>query len=92
MQSDLSVIAGILQHCSRGYTSITPLIGKLASSGRLYRWKDKLIEQGLLETSGKDLYRSTPQGMQRLQEINGDVPPGLADAYPPLRLVPTLLH
>jgi hypothetical protein len=92
MSSDQSVIAGILHHCSNGHTSITPLIGHLASSGRLYRFKDKLIKSGLLETSGKDLYRTTPQGILRLEAITGDVPPGLTTIYPPLAQVPTLLH
>jgi len=92
MATNFIVGARILDHCREGFTSISPLIGELATSSTIYRWKDKLMEKGWLETDGKDRYRTTSQGLLQLQVTATESPKGLSPIYPPLERVPTAQH
>ena len=89
---DCIVSIRILEHCKADFTAITPLIDQTVKSSSLYRWKNTLLEKGLLETDGKNRYRTTSQGLLQLQETLGEAPPTLTILYPPLAHVPSLQH
>ena len=82
----------ILEHCSSGFASITPLIGEAMKSSSVYRWKDRLLEKGWLETDGKERYHTTAEGLQQLKAASGEAPKGLSIFYPPLAQVPSPKH
>jgi len=82
----------ILEYCRDEFRSITPLIDKAAPRSTLYRCKDELLGTGLLETDGKDRYRTSARGLLRLEEVKGEAPRGLLVLYPPLSKVPTPQH
>src|SRR5437870_8386780 len=84
--------SAILEHCLSESKPITPLIGELAESSTLYRYKDQLVKGGLLESDGRDSYRTTSAGRLELESIRGRSPTGLSTVYPPLRRVPTQHH
>jgi len=82
----------ILEHCRDDSRSITPLVGVAAPRSTLYRCKDELLRTGLLEADGKDRYKTSAQGLLRLEEVKGEAPKGLSVFYPPLLRVPTPQH
>ncbi len=90
MRRDL--VIRLLQHCNGEFTSITPLVGSALSKSSLYRHKDELLRQHLLETNGRNRFRTTGQGLLQLQSLSGKAPKGLLSFYPPLAQVPTTQH
>ena len=82
----------ILEHCRDEFRVMTPLISKIAPKTTLYRSKDQLLGNGLLERDGKDRYKTTGAGILKLEALRGSSIPTLSTLYPPLELVPTPQH
>jgi hypothetical protein len=81
----------ILEHCRIG-SSLSPLIDVTAPKSTLYRAKDDLLKAGLLESDGKDHYKTTSEGLLKLAALKAQIPKGLTVQYPPLMQVPTPQH
>jgi hypothetical protein len=92
MVRDASLRARILEHCSGEFKTISPLIGEAAPKTTLYRCKDELLNEALLESDGRDRYRTTAEGMLKLAALKGESPRGLTAFYSALAEVPTPQH
>jgi len=92
MATDEETQLSILEHCRDEFKPISPLIGEIAPKSTLYRAKDELVKAGLLDSDGKDRYRTSQQGVLKLVAMTEEIPTGLTSHYPPISHVPTRQH
>jgi len=90
-QNTMRAIA-VLEYCQAGFKSITALIDTVAPRSSLYRFVALLLRDGLLESNGREEYRTTAAGLALLAKTKGGAPEGLVHFYPPLAQVPTAQH